>query len=198
MEGIPGKTVRAKGDRFNVLFVGWIARAKGALTIFEVAKRLPKIKATLIGVPTKEIGDLFKADYNNIDNIEMTGKLTKPELIQHLLKADVFIFPSFSEGFPCSVTEAMAYSLPVLAAPVGAIPDMIENGKGGYLIESQDIDGYVKAVLRLMEDDNLRESMGTYNKIKANREYDYTVVIKKLCNLYDSVLENSSKIYHKQ
>jgi len=198
MEGIPPKPVKVQNDGFNLLFIGWIAREKGALTIFEVAKCLPKVKVTLVGEPTKDIRQLFKTHYQTIDNLEMTGRLPKPELIQHLLNADVFIFPSFSEGFPCSVTEAMAYGLPILASPVGAIPDMIENGKGGFLIESQDVDGYVKAVLRLMENKGLCESMGTYNRIKANREYDYAVVMKKLCNLYDSVLDGFSKANKKQ
>jgi len=193
---MPQKAIKSKVDSFNLIFVGWIAREKGILTILEVAKRLPKVKVTLVGETTREISKILDELLRNPINqvrIEITGRLSKPEVIKRLLNADVFILPSYTEGFPCSVAEAMACGLPILASPVGAIPDMIENGKGGYLIESQDVDGYVKALLRLMEDKPLRDSMGTYNKLKAYSEYDYAVVIKKLCELYDSVLCNYAK-----
>ena len=104
-----------------------------------------------------------------------------------LRDSDVFVFPSKfldSKGFPNSVSEAMAVGLPVVASTVGAIPEMIDVGQGGYLAAPDDIRSYAEALIRLRDDTSERTRMGAYNRQKALREYDYDTVVKKLCNVY--------------
>ena len=102
----------------------------------------------------------------------------------------MFLFPSKFrfEGFPNSVSEAMAVGLPVVASTVGAIPEMIDVGEGGYLAAPDDIEGYAEALSRLRDEPSLRARMGVYNRQKALREYDYAVVVKELCNAYDRIV----------
>jgi len=81
----------------------------------------------------------------------------------------------------------MAVGLPVIASPVGAIPEIIDVPNGGYLIDPDDIVGYVEALTRLCKDPLLRSQMGQYNRRKALREYEYGVVIPQLCDIYSDI-----------
>lgn len=108
-----------------------------------------------------------------------------------LASSDVFLFPSTTEGFPISVAEAMAVGLPVVASPVGAIPEMIDVPDGGFLVGANDVRGYVEALTQLRDDPDLRQRMGRYNRAKAQREYDFDVVVERLCVIYRDAIERS-------
>ena len=93
-------------------------------------------------------------------------------------------FPSTREGFPFSVLEAMAVGLPIVASSIGALPEMIDVPKGGFLLQPDDVAGFAKALDRLRSDPKLRDDMGRHNRAQAERVYDYDVVVKRLCGVY--------------
>lgn len=86
-----------------------------------------------------------------------------PELC---LAADVFAFPSFREGLPVALMEAMASGLPVVCSNIRGNMDLIENGKGGFLVSPNDLNGMRDAILQIMMDVNKRASMSHENRIK--------------------------------
>lgn len=81
-------------------------------------------------------------------------------------EADLFVFPSKREGLSVSLMESMAAGLPVVASKIRGNVDLIDQGKGGYLCSSCDVDGFVQAIDSLLEDKSLREKMGAYNQEK--------------------------------
>lgn len=100
--------------------------------------------------------------------------------------ADVFVFPSFREGLPVSVMEAMASGLPIICSNIRGNTDLIEEGKGGYLIKPNDINGFIKSISLLIQNATLRETIGNYNH-EAIRNYDLKKVTLKIMSLYESV-----------
>jgi glycosyltransferase involved in cell wall biosynthesis len=102
--------------------------------------------------------------------------------------ADIVLLPSASEGLPLTLLEAQAAGVPVLAAPVGGIPEIVEDGKTGWLIAADDADGYANRIKTLLENPDLRRAVAdrAYERVRANHN------LKEYCNrmieLYDRLL----------
>ncbi|MDF2999973.1 MAG: glycosyltransferase [Bacillota bacterium] len=169
----------------RILFVGRVEEEKGCGIIYETARRFPQIHFQLLGFVTDEFRRRPKPN-----NVELTGEVEHGRVIDEMLKADLLMFPTRTEGFPYAALEAMACGLPVLAAAVGAIPDMIEES-GGILIPPDDADAAAEAILAL-GDKNLRERMGCWNREKVRNCYTAGTVMNQLFQIYEGVLKRSS------
>jgi glycogen synthase len=106
---------------------------------------------------------------------------------------DVFVMPSFSEGTPNSVVEAMACGKPIVASDVGGIPDMIGD-ESGILVPAGDVDALAKAMLRLAEDADLRRNMGVAAKRRYQRLFSPSVVVPLMEETYRRVTGNGNDI----
>ncbi|MGE6203823.1 glycosyltransferase family 4 protein [Guptibacillus hwajinpoensis] len=104
------------------------------------------------------------------------------------LASDVFLFPSFQEGLPVSVMEAMSAGLPVVCSSIRGNTDLITNGVGGYLVEPNNINGFKENISKLIDRNNssLIKKMGAIN-IKEVKKYDKKVVIVKMQSLYKKI-----------
>jgi glycosyltransferase involved in cell wall biosynthesis len=96
--------------------------------------------------------------------------------------ADVFVHPSYREGLPVSVIEAMALGLPVVASRIRGNEDLVDEG-GGILISPTDTDGFADAIEKLLSDGSLRRRMGGHNK-EASKKYSVEVVSEALLEIY--------------
>lgn len=176
----------------QVAYVGSLSKQKGLLTILRVAQNVEGVEFRLVGEP--KMGDYQHIERLLVergiqDKVKIEGPLANNEARAVLREADVYIFPSVTEGFPISVAEAMVACLPVIASNAGAIPDMIDTPLGGYIIPWDDTEAYTKALVRLRDDAELRSKMGLHNQQKAKQEYDFPKVIVQLCDVYYRILE---------
>ncbi len=161
----------------NVVFTGHVTESKGCGVILEIAKEYPEKKFELIGY----ISDEFKA----IDlpkNVTLRGEVKTEEIRKFLNDADLFLFPTHTEGFPNSVAEAMAFGIPILATPVGAIPDMIEE-QGGILENIEDVEQFKKSI-KILENKEKRKRMSEWNKNKVINNYDINSILQNLITIY--------------
>ena len=175
----------------KVLFTGALIEGKGVHTVVETANRLPNARFRLVGDgPDASRASLRRhiRERGLEDRVRVSGPVSNRDVIRMLAESDVFMFPSKTEGFPNSVAEAMAVGLPVVASPVGAIPEMIDVPEGGFLAASEDVAAYARVLARLDGEPSLRESMGWYNRRKAQREYDYDEGVRKLCDIYSRIV----------
>ncbi len=99
--------------------------------------------------------------------------------------SDVFAFPSFREGLPVALMEAMACGLPVICSNIRGNTDLIEDGKGGYFAMPDDIEGFANNINRLINGAKIRSKMSAYNKSIIN-QFDRANVLKNLRDLYKS------------
>jgi glycosyltransferase involved in cell wall biosynthesis len=115
------------------------------------------------------------------DRIIFTGfRRDIPEIMANF---DVFILPSFWEGMPRSVIEAMALSKPVVVHGIGGIDEVVENGKNGYIVSIDHTSDFAEKICLLLDNGRMRREMGKAGKIKA-RAYDFGSIVRKTAQLY--------------
>ena len=176
-------------DRMKVIYAGFIRVAKGCREILAVARQLPEVEFILLGCVE---ADMELHLQSLPANVTLGGEETSDIVLQRMSASDLFLFPSsWPEGFPNAVLEAMAAGLPVVATRVGAIPEMIEDGKGGLLVSCPDTDKLVSALRTLIDGHEMRLEMGAFNRRKAQKEYSYCVVMPRLISLYRRLLEST-------
>ena len=178
-------------EELKVIFTGALVESKGIYTVVEAAALVQGAQFQLVGDGPPESREALVQHIRNRglqERIHVIGPVTNSEVLAMLRDSDVFVFPTWTEGFPNSVSEAMAVGLPVVASPVGAIPEVIDVGEGGYLAAPEDTESYAEALSRLRDEPSLRARLGAYNRQKALREYDYDTVVKELCNVYARIV----------
>ncbi len=149
----------------RVLFLGNLCQRKGVWDLLTVAEKLPSgIKIFLVGGEEDiGIGKKIKthiADNQLTEKIEWMGTSVGKEKLRWFIDTDIFILPSYAEGLPISLLEAMAYAMPVITTPVGGIPSVIQHMKNGVLVQPGDAEEIMEAILLLSNDLDLRQHLG--------------------------------------
>jgi len=178
-------------DGINLLFVGRIEKAKGVEELFEVFVKLRKdgyqLALHLAGWETADsmrYQSFFSEQLGNEDSVVFHYHKTGSELMLLYRNADIFVLPSHHEGFPRTIWEAMANSLPVVSTNVGSIPYFLENNKHIVMVSPQDAEGLYQAIKTMIEDKPLREIL-----IKNAYNYAKDVTLEKQTKLLIEALK---------
>ena len=123
-----------------------------------------------------------------MDRLVFTGRVDRTQIINILKQSDVFFHPSRWENLPNSVIEAMACGCCVVASRVGGIPEMVEDGVSGSLVEVDDAKGFSDAIRRMLDEPELRRRFGSAAGEKARSRYDYVRVAEQALAFYQSQL----------
>ena len=185
-------------ERFHVLFLSNLTRAKGVFDAIEVCRLLISngihVCFTFAGEwpadHTREGVERLVENYGLQENVRFAGVVTgqaKRELLQN---ADVFILPSYNEALPVSILEAMAWGLPVVTTRVGAIPELITDGENGFLVEPGDVEALVNRLRDLSRSPDLRRSMGIRNARIARDAYTVESFSKSFLRVIHKSLES--------
>ena len=163
------------GSVKNILFLARIEVYKGiyeALKTYEILTSFKSdLQLTIVGSGS-ELSNVQKyVKRNNLKNVKIKGVKIGNELIDEFLSADLYLFPSYAEGMPTSVLEAMAFGLPIVSSSVGGLNDFFENGKMGYLIPNCEPDNYVSAINKLIDDPVMTETISNYNHNYAIKHF---------------------------
>jgi len=171
---------------------------KGAFDLIAAFAALPAASRHCTELVLAGDGDLEAAN-QLIIKLGLEAKITiltwlNPEQRDRLLStADAFILPSYHEGLPMSMLESMAWGLPVIATPVGGIPEVIHNGHNGLLVDPGHQAQLVHAMQQLIEDEALRVSLG----IAARQSVEHCDVrnyMESLSKLYTLVANQYAQI----
>jgi glycosyltransferase involved in cell wall biosynthesis len=120
------------------------------------------------------------------NNIIFTG--WRNDVIGVLDLFDILVLPSLNEGMGKVLIEGMALGKPIVASSVGGIIDLVKNGDNGILVPPRDSDGLSDAILNLIRNKKLAQELGKNGKAKVYPEYDTTVMIRQIEDLYESLL----------
>jgi glycosyltransferase involved in cell wall biosynthesis len=116
-----------------------------------------------------------------VELLGWVGPADKPHLLG---TATVYALPSYHEGLPMSVLEAMAAGMPVVTTPVGGIPEAVTDGVEGFLIQPGDIDALRERLQRLLSDSELARRMGEAGRRKVESTFASSIVMPRLERMY--------------
>ncbi|MBD7970811.1 glycosyltransferase family 4 protein [Paenibacillus gallinarum] len=174
------------------LFLGRLGKRKGTYDLIEAILMLKSkgIKAKFIFAGDGEIEEVKRviSEKELLDYIDVLGWIDTDQREKLLKLVDILVLPSYNEGLPMAVLEAMSNSLPIVATFVGGIPEVILNGKNGFLIDPGDIDGLTESLETLINDKKLRQAMGMENRIIISEKFDMNIITKKLRTIYQSII----------
>lgn len=169
----------------EIVYVGHIRIEKGIGELLQAAKSLSELHFTLVGPVYWDIpAELMSA------NVTLTGPKTHEQVKEYLQNADVFLFPSYSEGFSMALTEAMAEGLPAIASDVGANRDMLSD-RGGVIIPVKNVQAIVDAFDKISPSD-VRQRMSDWNRSRVKEEYLTDRVMKIFFQSYQEIIERST------
>jgi glycosyltransferase involved in cell wall biosynthesis len=186
-----GRDVRAElgigADDPVVLSVGFLRRPKTMDVLIDaaarIAPRFPALKVLIVGEGADR--PLYEA---MIERLAVAGTVQllglRSDVPDLLATSDVAVLSTDSEGSPLSVMEYMDAGLPVVATRVGGIPDLIDDGVEGLLVEPRDPQGLAGAIARLLSEPDEARRMGERARERRRREFDIDVMVRNLEDLY--------------
>lgn len=178
----------------TVLFLGELGHRKGCYDILDVVARvkekIPDVRFILAGAGTLQDEQAIKqlVEEKNIqENTVFPGWVRGEEKDKLLREADIFFLPSYNEGMPMSILDAMGYGLPIVSTTIGGIPKCVDNGENGFLLVPGDIDGFGAAITEILNN-NVRVEMSKYSFKKAKKCYSLESHLRKIDKLYSGLV----------
>lgn len=176
----------------KILFVGHVIPTKGVYELAEACKNMNKVELHYIGtVSDEDKSKLFEIWGDNTDSIVFRGSIPHEEVIKEMLSCDIFVLPSYTEGFPNVILEAMACGCAIIATKVGAIPEMLEeeNGKKySVLVSPKSSEALYTAIITLLNNSTLKEEIGNNALSRVNERY----VMPKVWNQLEAIWKINS------
>jgi glycosyltransferase involved in cell wall biosynthesis len=182
-----------------ILTVGHVRRIKGIDVLLEtaaiVAREFPEVVFAILGRNSDP--EHFRMLEDRIvqlgiqKNVKFLGESNDVLAVLHV--ADVFFLPSRSEGFSNALIEAMACGLPCVATRVGGNPEAVEEGRSGYLVESEDVTSASDRILRLLRNPVRAQELGVAGRRIVDEKFTAEVMIRRLVQHYDRLLAERNR-----
>jgi glycosyltransferase involved in cell wall biosynthesis len=181
--------LRLAGDRPIVLFVGRLTRHKGVEYLLKASK---DIDAMFLIVGEGEHGGYFRGIARNLKvekRVRFLGRIPDGTITEYLSAADVLVLPSTSrlEAFGIAALEAMASGTPVVISDIPGVREVITDGKEGLLAEPMNPRSLVEKISLILNDEEMRKSMGALARKKVEAEFSVEKVVDRIEGVYQKV-----------
>ena len=171
-----------------IIYIGRLSPVKGVEYLIRamrlVKDKEPDAKLMLIGDGSEKekLKSIIKK--LNLEHLVMhLPQLPNQNIPKYAVASDVLVLPSLSEGFPMTILEAMASGLPIVSTKVSGLPEIVKEGKNGFLVEPGNPEQLADKILLLLKDDGVRATMSANNK-ESVKQYGWETVIGKLEKIY--------------
>lgn len=178
-------------DSVTILFMGRLGERKGTHDLIEAFARIAPScpQATLV---LGGDGDLPRfhelvAELNLEGRVDIRGWIGPDLKVQTFVDCDIYVLPSYNEGLPGSVLEAMAAGKPVVTTPVGGIPEAVEEGGNGFLVSPGDVGSLAARLKLLCENHALRNQMGERSREIIRSKFETHNIVDRLVAIYKDV-----------
>jgi glycosyltransferase involved in cell wall biosynthesis len=180
-----------------ILFVGSLIERKGVdiliASMARVIQRRPEYRLMIIGDgPMRARLGAMTAHLQMEGQVEFMGGMTSDDVRAWMQRARVFVLPSREEGLGVVLLEAIACGTPCIGSSVGGIPDIVTPDVG-VLVPPADVAALTEAVLSILDDPVLWESMSLSARTRAARDFDWDIIAGRLIGIYDNVLRPHSE-----
>lgn len=173
-----------------LLFIGGNFQRKGLRTVIRavsiISRAYPSVKCLIAGSGLFE--NRFKSEMQELGvsaNFEFLGHVQRTDMEKYFAASHLFVMPSLYESSPFSFMEAMACGLPVIGSNTGGMPELVQHGQDGFLVEPHDPTSLAECVLKVLEDKNLWQRMSQNCRETVKR---FTL---------DNMIEETIKVYEK-
>ncbi|SHJ76479.1 Glycosyltransferase involved in cell wall bisynthesis [Arenibacter nanhaiticus] len=196
--GIPklpiGLNENKESSTIEILFLSNLLKAKGVYILLEACSLLKNknidIKCTVIGGE----GDISVVDFENkiielklTDVVYYAGKQYGDDKLVFFEKADIFVHPTYNDCFPLVLLEAMQFGLPIVSTIEGAIPEIVESQKNGFLVPKKEALAFANEIEKLVLNPDLRSTMSQSAKLKYNSKFTTGAFEDRLCKILKNI-----------
>jgi glycosyltransferase involved in cell wall biosynthesis len=176
-------------ETFEILCVGRLTPAKGQHLLIDAVDRLTqqgrRVRLRLVGDGPDEESLRACADrLASPQAVVFEGAVNQDRIRSIYAAANVFCLPSFAEGLPVVLMEAMAMQIPCVATKINGIPELIRDGVDGLLVPASDLDALVEALARLMDDGELRGRLARSGRARVLEQYDLERNVGELARIF--------------
>jgi glycosyltransferase involved in cell wall biosynthesis len=192
----PGRLepVTHHGRARRLAYVGRVIEMKGLGVVFEAMKRIDDqlsppldqpLEITVIGDgPDRAALERRAVEAGLGSRVDFVGAKSQAEVAELLATADIFVMPSFAEGVPVVVMEALGTGLPVVASFVGGMAELVDDGVNGHLVPPGDADALAARLMELIDDPSARQQMGDAGRATVTAEFNAAVEARRLGSLF--------------
>jgi glycosyltransferase involved in cell wall biosynthesis len=194
-EFTPGSSPRKDG-KITIGIVKNLKKKYGVEYLIKAFKivndRFPKTRLLVVGDgPLHSSLEKLVYSLSLSDSTEFVGSVRHSEVTSYLNEMDIFVMPSLSESetFGVAAAEASAMRIPVVASKIGGIPEVIKDGESGYLVPAKNSEALAQALIKLIENPNLRIELGKAGRRLIKRYYDWNENAAQMETLYYDLLK---------
>ena len=178
--------VKNNNDVVTFLFLGELGKRKGIYELLEVLSEIKDSNIKLLYGGNGEVENVNRriVELGIAEKAEYLGWVSGEKKIDVFNLSDVFVLPSYNEGLPISILEAMSYGLPIISTTVGGIPEIVENGVNGLLIEPGNKQSLRESIELLAKSKTKRLEMGKNSRlvVKSHLPASVEAQLEKLYN----------------
>ena len=178
--------------KIRFLFLGYIDNRKGVFDLIEVINNNVDVFSNKIELIIGGNGEVVKLQ-NLIEKyqighiVKFVGWIQNETKIQYLQNTDIYILPSYNEGLPISILEAMSYGKPIISTDVGGIPEIVKNNENGFLISPGNLEQIEKSINHFIENPKDIEKFGAISAKMVEKNLPNNVFLQ-LENVYNEIL----------
>lgn len=185
-----------------ILHVGRLERVKGVEVLIaaipHVLEREPRCRFVFAGEDLPSGTGTWQQrltqqvrDRSCLDGVRFLGALSQLDLLEQYRAADIAVVPTLNyESFSYTCCEAMAAGLPLVASRLGGIPETVEDGRSGILVEPGSVGELASSLIALAKDKELRRSMGAAGRLRALQRFDSEVVARTMLEVYRAAIDD--------
>jgi len=178
----------------RLLYTGRLAATKGLPILFESLVALkpshPDILLTIVGDGSDRTElEQMTAQLELNDNVKFVGYKSQAEVREYMQETDVFVLPSFAEGVPVSLMEAMAAGVPVVTTQIAGVSELVENGVSGYIVPAGDGITLAERIKTLLTEPQLRSQFGTAGREKIEKEFNLNHEVARFYRVMAAALD---------
>jgi glycosyltransferase involved in cell wall biosynthesis len=184
IESLKDSTTR---ERNKVCFVGHVIPTKGVRELVEACREIPDIKLYVIGKASPEMKTEMKQLAGDFQSMVFLDEIDHAEVIREMLSTEIFVLPTYTEGFPNVILESMACGCAIVTTPVGAIPEMLDLDSAspcGLCSAPKDVTGLRKNIQYFVDNPDQAKAYGQRAAVRVNEMYAMPIVWKQLVNIW--------------
>ena len=176
----------------TILFVGHGIKTKGIYELVDACRNIPNIKVKMLGAILDSEKDTLYKYSGNASWLNIQGEIPYEDVIAEMCKCDVFVLPTYTEGFPNVILESMACGCAIVTTPVGAIPEMLEeeNDKHyGLMVEPRNVEQLKVGIEKMLSDADFKNKCRGNVQQRVIERYNIDSVWRQMVDIWNETIE---------